>query len=166
MLVTIVAALALSPQRHHAMQHRHAKPINEEPAIRAGFNDVMRAFETKNWALFRSRCAPNFKQESPNHQIMNLRQCVATMQRSMAPLTDIKASTILQRIDVNGKMAKADDRYLLKAKFKDKKGSHTMRLEGSETVSLKKIGGRWVAYYVKTHDESVAVDGRIVSHQP
>ena len=91
---------------------------------------------------------------------------MAMMQKNMAPLSDIKATMILQRIEPNGKMAKVDDRYLLKAKFKDKKGNHSMRIEGSETISLKKVGGRWVAYYVKTHDESVAVDGRIVSHQP
>jgi hypothetical protein len=88
------------------------------------------------------------------------------MKSQLAPLTDIDAEINVQRITVNGRTAKIEDRFFMKAKFKDKKGKHTLRVEGSETVSVKKVGKRWLAYYVKVHDQSEAIDGRVVSHSP
>jgi hypothetical protein len=171
MFVTIVATLAMLPQHKHHMMRGHkpakmAKPVDESPAIKAGFMDVKHAFETKNWSLFRSRCTSNFQQELPNGQVLTLRQSVANLQKTLGPLTDIKVDMNLQQIKVDGNMAVVDDRFMMKAKMKDKKGSHNVRAEGSETVSTKKVGGRWVAYHEKMHDQSMSVDGHVVMHMP
>ena len=163
MFVSIVAALALSPQhmRHHVHQHgpkRPAKVVDETPGIHAGYADVKRAFETKNWTLFRSRCAPNFVEELPNRQRLNLKQTIAGMRKQMEPLSDIKVNFNLQDVKVTGHTATVLARFNGDGKFRDKKGMHKMHLDGSETDSLKKVGGRWVAYFVKVHDQSVSVD--------
>lgn len=170
MLVTIVATLALAPQHrhHHGKMHgQKAKPVNEEPAIRATVKKVEQAIETKNMAMFRSLCTPNFQQELPNHKVLSFKESSNEMRKALAPLSDIKASITVQKIDpTTGNQSTIDDRYVMKAKMKDKKGTHDVRIEGSESVSIKKVGGRWMAYYLKTHDESVTVDGHVVSHMP
>ena len=172
MFVTICAALALSIQqghhRTHGRMHGHQKPVvvDETAGIKAGYADVKRAFETKNWALFRSRCTSNFEEELPNHKKMNLKQALAQLRQEFAPLTDIKVSFDLQDVKVNGNTATVVGRYSGDGKFKDKKGSHKMHSEGSETDSLKKVRGRWVAYYVLIHDQSTSIDGHVVSHMP
>jgi hypothetical protein len=170
MLVTIVATLALAPQhKHHKMMHgnKKAMPVNEEPAIRATVKKVEHAMETKNVGAFRMLCTPDFQQELPNHQVLSLKQMMNQMKKGFAPLYDIKANIMVQRIDpTTGNKSMIDDRYMIKGMFKDKKGTHNMRIEGSETVSIKKVRGTWMAYYLKTHDESVSVDGHVVSHMP
>jgi len=168
-MVVILAVLALSPQhRHHGQMHMRTKmkPVNEEPAIRAQGKKVERAFETKNVALFRSVMASNFQQETPDHKVANLKQVLKGFRDGLAGLTDIDATVNVQWVKVNGRTATVEDRYWLKAKMRDKKGMHNVRMEGSETVSLKKMGGTWLAYYDKVHDESFSVDGHVVSHMP
>jgi len=173
MFVTICAALALSIQQghHHRGHHSMAgnkKPVavDEMPGIKAGYADVRKAFETKNWSLFRSRCTSNFEQELPNHQKLNLAQTVAQLRKQMNPMTDLKVDYNLQDVKVNGNTATVLGRYSADGKIKDKKGSHKMHVEGSETDSLKKVRGRWMAYYVLIHDESVSMDGHVVMHMP
>ncbi len=161
----------MAPQ--HARGHAHArhsgkvqKPVDEEPAIRAGFADVSRALETKNWSLFRTRLAPNFQQELPNHQVLSMKQCLAGLRQQFGPLSEIKSKYDIQQIKPTGSTAVVDDRFSANAKMQDKKGGHTVHMEGSETVSVKKIGGRWVAYHEVIHDQSESVDGHVVMHMP
>jgi|SRR5579885_498386 len=164
MFVSIVATLVLSPQRmhHHHVRAKKAVAVDEEAAIRATGAKVKRSFETKNYSLFRSLLTSNFQQEMPNHQMLNVRQTMAQMRKSLDPLSDIKCTLDLQTIKVDGRSATVEDRFTMTGKA----GKHSMRVEGSETVSLKKTGGQWLAYYDKLHDQSVAMDGHIVSHMP
>ena len=168
MLVTIVAALALShaPLNPGFVQRKKKEPVNEEPAIRAAVKQVEKAFETKNFKMFSAMCLPNFQTEDPNGKVMNYKQSMAQMKKDMAPLYDIKANITVGWIKIDGNKATLDDRYLVKAKYKDKTGTHSMRMEGSETVSLKKVRGKWMSYYVKGHDDSLAIDGKLVMHRP
>jgi hypothetical protein len=171
MFTPFLAALVMAPQHSRGHGHmRHSakaqKPFNEEPGIRAGYADVTRAFETKNWSLFRSRLAPNFQQELPNHHVLSAKQTMSGIRQQFGPLSEIKAKFDVQQIKVNGSTAVCEARIVTTAKMKDKKGGHTVRMEGSETDSLKKIGGRWVAYFVKVHDQSESVDGHVVMHMP
>ncbi len=170
MFVTICAALALAPQHHHhGMKHsqKAGKPVNEEPAIRATVKKAEHAFETKNIGAFKTLCAPNFQQELPNHQVLSFKQSMAQMKKVLGPLSDLKVAITVQKIDpTTGNQSTIDDRFLMTGKFKDSKGAHNMRIEGSETVSIKKVGGRWMAYYLKTHDQSISVDGHLTSHMP
>lgn len=171
MFTSFLLAILIAPQHGHVRSHtRHStraqKPVDEEPGIRAGYADVAKAFETKNWSLFRSRVSPNFKQELPNHQVLTLKQTIAGLRSQFAPLSDVKAVMNVQAIRVTGSTAEGDARFSADGKMKDKAGVHKVHMEGSETDSLKKIGGRWVASYVKIHDQSVTVDGHVVSHMP
>ena len=176
MLVTIVATLALSPQKmHHHSMHQHkrvhaAKAADttaaDEKAIRAVAHKVERCFETKNLKMFRTLVTSNCQQEMPDHKVMNLKDSMAQMRKDLAPLSDIKCVINIQNINITGRTATVDDRFNMVGKFTDKKGKHTMKVEGSETVSVKKVGGNWLGYYDKIHDQSVAVDGHVVSHMP
>jgi hypothetical protein len=168
MFVTILAAVALTPQRahHQTRSHRHkhvvAKVVDETPGIKAGYMDVEKAFETKNWTLFRSRCTSNFKEEMPNHQVLDLNQAVAGLRKQFGPLSDLDVHYNLQQQKVTGSMAEIEGRVWGKAKLNGK----SVRLDGSETDYLKKVRGRWMAYYVKIHDQSMSVNGHVVMHMP
>jgi hypothetical protein len=171
MFTTFLAVLVMSPQ--HTRGHGHArhkahvqKPVDEEPGIRAGYADVQKAFETKNWALFRSRVTSNFQEELPNHQVLNLKAAMASLRHNIDPLTETKARFNIQDTKITGSTATVLARFSADGKMKDKKGTHKVHSEGSETDSLKKVGGRWVAYYAKIHDQSTSVDGHVVSHMP
>lgn len=169
MFVPLIVAIAMAPQHHHGHMRAHGntrKPVDETAGIKAGYADVQHAFETKNWALFRSRVTSNFQEEQPDHKVYNLRQAMDNLRTQFAPLHDITAKFDLQQIKQDGPSAVCEVRFTASAKLKDKKGEHTMRMDGSETDSLKKVRGRWVAYYAKIHDQSVSVDGHVVSHMP
>lgn len=171
MFTPLIAALVMAPQHSHGHGHmRHTTkaqaPVDETPGIHAGYADVTRAFETKNWSLFRTRLAPNFQQELPNHQVLSMKQTLAAIRQQFGPLSDIKFNFDIQQIKLDGATANVEVRASGSGKMTDKKGSHSVRMEGSETDSLKKIGGRWVAYYVKIHDQSESVDGHVVMHMP
>ena len=168
MFVSIVATLALSPQRMHH-HHGHAKTavvVDEDKAIRATGARVQNALQTKNFGAFRSMLTSDCKQELPNHQILNVRQMVSMMRQFIEPVSDLKVSIDIQQVKVDGRTATVDDRFLLSGKVQDKKGKHNLRAEGSETVSLKKVGSKWLAYYDKVHDQSSAIDGHVVMHMP
>ena len=169
MFVFLAAALALSPQRahhHHARPHKPAKAVDETAAIRVLGHKVQRAFETKDMSLLRSTCTSNFQTEMPDHKVYNLKQSLAMLRKQLAPMSEIKAQVNMQQTKVNGNTAMVDDRFTLKGKMADKKGKHNVVVDGSETISLKKVRGQWLAYYDKMHDQSVSVDGHVVSHMP
>jgi ketosteroid isomerase-like protein len=137
--------------------------MGEHAAIRAGFSRVARAFERKDWKAVKSMVTSDFRQVEPNKKVKNIDQAVAELRRALGPLSELKVKFNVMDIQLTGgNTATVETRY--QADGKD--GNKNVHVEGSETDRLRKVGGQWKAAYIRVHDESVSVDGRVVEHMP
>ncbi|MEA2553281.1 MAG: hypothetical protein QOJ65_1457 [Fimbriimonadaceae bacterium] len=175
MFATVVVAIALlSPQHKHSHGQVHRptltkaqmearRVMGEHTAIRAGFTKVARTFERKDWKTLRSMLTSDFRQVEPNKVVKNSDQAVAELRRGLGPLSELKVKFNVMDIKLTGgNTATVESRY--EANGRD--GNKNVHIEGSETDRLRKVGGQWKAAYIRVHDESMSVDGRVVSHMP
>lgn len=156
-MVTLSALLVLSLQ--------HKKPI-DTPPIRALYPRIEKLFTAKDWRAVGKMLAPTFLEESPTHKKTGKAAFLKGHASQFAPLEEIKMKITPGDIKIVGNRATVEERYWITAKYKDKTGAHSMRSEGSEMDVWLKTRAGWVAGYVKEHDSSFAVDGKVVQHAP
>ena len=178
MLATLAAVVIMSPQRHSHMRPHKPMPhmtkaqrqmkmqMMEEASIKAGYRQVSRTMQNKDWNGLRGMMTADFKQRLPDGTVLNAKQATESLRGAFAHVTKLKVQCTPGLIQLQGDTATVEARYWADGKFTDKKGQHHMHAEGSERDRLRKIGGMWKAAYIVVHDHSVIVDGHVVAHMP
>ena len=148
-----------------ATPQRHAK-APDTSAIRALYPRIDRMFERKDWKDCSRMMADNYVEDSADHRKINKRTFMKEHIAAFKPMYDIHSDVRPIDIKMEGRTATVECRYVVKAKFKDKKGPHDFRFEGSEVHRWRKEGRQWLLGYIKEHEYSVSVDNKVVQHAP
>lgn len=161
MFATIAAASVIL-----AAPQRKMSTAADEAAIRNQYRKWERVIETKNFRSARSLVTSDFVQVSPEGHKASARTMEREYTGMFKSLSKIDCEIEVMDVKVSGRTATAEIRFEIDAKSKDKSGQHHTRVQGSEVNRWRKVRGRWLQAYGKTHDVSTMVDGRLVSHSP
>ena len=158
LLPTIFAAFLLSTQH---------KPADKDTAsVRAMYPRIERIFVHKDWRDAARIIADDYTEDTADHKKENKKSFLAEKKAATAGWHDVKADVQPVSIEIAGGKATVEVRYLVTAKFNDKAGKHSIRFEGSEVHRWRKTHGHWLLAYIKEHEYSVTIDGKVVQHAP
>lgn len=138
----------------------------QEASIRALYPRMERAYEAKNWRAIDRAMTRDFVNETPDHKKVGRAALLKSQRQAFASFNKLKVEIDPLSVVVNGRRATVECRYSLSGRFNDKRGAHSIKVEGSEADIFRKVGGRWLLAYIREHDSSTMVDGRVVEHSP
>lgn len=157
--------LALSLAYTMAFIQQGHRP-DDAASIRALYPKIDRIFETKDWRAASNMIASDYTEDSADHRKINKQTFMKEHIAAFKPMYDIKADVEPLDIQTQGKTATVEVRYTMTAKFKDPKGVHAFKFDGSEVHRWRHERAGWKLGYVKEHDWTVTVDGKVVQHAP
>jgi ketosteroid isomerase-like protein len=155
--LTALTFIALAQKKHIDV---------DTPAIRAMYPRIDRACERKDFRAVSSMLTSDFVEETPTHKKYNKRQFLNKIREEFGSTQKVKMRLVPLSVQVSGRAATVEVRYTMTGKVVDKTGQHSMRVEGSETHRWRKSGRHWMCGYIKEHEFSVSMDGRVVQHEP
>ena len=159
MLATTLFVFCLLTTQH--------KPADQDTAaVRAMYPRIDRIFVHKDWKDAGRIIANDYSEDTADHHKENKKQFLKEKIAGTASWYDVKSDAQPISIDLSGKTANVEVRYVVTAKFKDKAGKHGIRFEGSEVHRWRKTGRQWLLAYIKEHEYTVTIDGKVVQHAP
>lgn len=155
--ITALTFVALSQKKHIDV---------DTPAIKALYPKINRACEQKDMRTIDRMLSRSFVEETPMHKKLNKTQFLGKLKQEFGPVTKVKMNLMPLDVQVKNGVATVEVRYTMTGKMTDKAGQHAVRSEGSETHGWKKMGRSWMCSYIKEHEWTYMVDGRVVQHEP
>jgi len=143
------------------------KPVDKDTAaIRAMYPRIDRIFVHKDWRDAARIIAADYTEDTADHHKENKKSFLKEKIQGTAGWYDTKSDVEPVSIAIAGGKATVEVRYVVTSKFKDKSGKHSLKFEGSEVHRWKKYKGHWLLGYIKEHEYSLTIDGKVVQHAP
>ena len=147
------------------MIQKHAQP-DYTASVRALYPKIDQIFEKNDWNAASRMIAPNYVEDTADHRKIDKKTFMKEHIEGFKPMYDVMSSVKPIDIQTDGRTATVEVRYVVTSKFKDKKGPHSFKFEGSELHRWRKEHGQWLLGYIKEHDWTMSVDGKITQHAP
>ncbi len=140
--------------------------VRDDSQNRVSYRRIETIFDNKDWNGLSRVLTADIIEESPVQHKIGKREFMKEHVSQFGLLKEINMRISLGDIKMAKNRATVEERYLLTANLKDSKGTHSMRAEGSEMDLWRKSRGVWAVGYIKEHDSTLTIDGKVVRHSP